>query len=950
MFGFIQRSLVIKLVSLILAVELLVAVALVHNHEYGLQQYLKVQIEQETQAIQRLLADSLAPPLYVDDKQDVKQRVGKIRKAWPQINYIAVETPEGHTVAHIGDALPATPATSKSPIAAIEQGVYHSAFAIELAGEVVGLAQFGFDLHQQQILLHDAARTIFWLGLLGAALGSLLLGFLLYRVTQRIKQLDAGVYKLVKGQLDTRVDIPGKDEISRLAASFNHMAETVAKRQACLEYDRDRFRTIADRTYAWEIWLNVDFELLWSNPASQRLTGYTVAELMAMDDFPNALQAVKKPKQEASDEEDTGPCVWNQLQYEERGSGYECRIRRKDGSEPWVAIYWQPTFNAHGEKSGTRVSFLDITVRRKADMFMRQSLSNIQVSESRHIQVNDRLQKQQTRFRALLSAMDLGILFETLDRWVEYVNPAFKEIWGLDKDTVLQHVPVSEVLEHLALIATKPSNASRYLLQAINTHDVSEPLETRLDDDRVIAQLSYPVYDNDMQAVGRLWVYEDVTRGQQTAEQMLYLAERDSLTGLWNRHRFELEMGRMMDMVQRYGHRFAVLYFDLDEFKDINDTYGHHEGDAVLTRISSELLQVIRINDVFARLGGDEFVILSMIDKDIEEVTHLAHRIVSTVSRIPFCFLGQNIRLTASLGISVYPDMTNDPDTLVMQADAAMYQAKMQGKNTWLLYDKKHVDSNATMKRMTWSQRIGHGLENGLFELHYQGIYNVQDKTLSHLEALVHLRDNENEEKLYLPTQFIPGAERSGKVLAIDRWVLQHVIGLLSQYENMPAVAVNISGRSFDDPTLAQQIHDWLHDAKVSPSRLLVELTETSAVTDIQDAQRFIETLHKTGCMVCLDDFGAGFSSFAYLKHITADVLKIDGQFIYDLPNDPENQLFLRAILDVAKGLRKQTVAEYVENEQVFEMLKILGVDMVQGYYLDRPQRDHPALPFLEKK
>ena len=908
MFGFIRRSLVVKLVSLVLFVELLVVLALVHNNEYRLQQYLKIQVEQEIQAVQLSLANSLAPPLFVDDKADVKQRIRKIQKAWPQINYIAVDTPEGHTVVHIGGALPPTPVKQQSPIAAIGQGVYHSTFAVELAGEVVGLAQVGFDLRQQQRLLQDAARTIFWLGLLGVVLSSLLLGFLLYQVTRRIKQLDGGVYKLIKGQLDTRVDIPGKDEVSCLAASFNHMAETIAKRQACLEYDKNRFRTIADRTYAWEIWLNVDFELLWSNPASQRLTGYTVAELMAMDDFPRALQAVKRPKQDTSDEEDTGPCVWRQLQYEERGSGYECRIRRKDGSEPWVAIYWQPTFNPHGENSGTRVSFLDITARRQADMFVLQSLSNLQLSESRHIQVNDRLQKQQTRFRALLSAMDLGILFETLDRWVEYVNPAFKEIWGLDKDTVLQDIPVSGVLEHLALIATRPSNASRYLLQAINTHDVSEPFETHLEDDRVITQLSYPVYDNDMRAVGRLWVYEDITRGRQTAEQLLYLAERDSLTGLWNRHRFQLEVERMVGMAQRYGHSFAVLYFDLDEFKYINDTYGHHEGDTVLTRVSGQVLQVMRKSDVFARLGGDEFVILSMIDKDLEEVTHLAHRIVSTVSRIPFCFLGQNIRVTASLGISVYPKMTNDPDALVVQADAAMYQAKMQGKNTWLLYDKKHGDNNASMTRMTWSQRIGHGLENGLFELHYQGVYNVQDKTLSHLEALVYLRDNENEGQLYLPTQFIPGAEKSGKVLAIDRWVLRHVIGLLSQYEDMPAVAVNISGRSFDDPTLAQQIHDWLHDAKVSPRRLLIELTETSAVTDIQDAQRFIETLHKTGCLVCLDDFGAGFSSFAYLKHIAADVLKIDGQFIYDLPNDPENQIFLRAILDVAKGLRKQTV------------------------------------------
>ena len=161
----------------------------------------------------------------------------------------------------------------------------------------------------------------------------------------------------------------------------------------------------------------------------------------------------------------------------------------------------------------------------------------------------------------------------------------------------------------------------------------------------------------------------------------------------------------------------------------------------------------------------------------------------------------------------------------------------------------------------------------------------------------------------------------------------------------MPPVAVNISGRSFDDPSLPQRIRNWLIDDQVDPQRLMIELTETAAVSDIQDAQRFIEALHQTGCTVCLDDFGAGFSSFAYLKHITADVLKIDGQFIHDLPNNPENQIFLRAMLDVAKGLKKTTVAEFVENQAVLDMLKTFDVDLAQGYHLDKPQKNHPAVP-----
>ena len=540
--------------------------------------------------------------------------------------------------------------------------------------------------------------------------------------------------------------------------------------------------------------------------------------------------------------------------------------------------------------------------------------------------------------------MSLGILFETPGRRVEYVNPAFEQMWALESDYELLGSPVSEVLEHSRHSFVRPSNSSNYVLNAQNVHERSEQFEIHLADGRVLTQISYPVRDNETRVIGRLWLYEDVTHERKTAEQLIYLAERDSLTGLFNRHRFQQEMERMVGIAQRYQHSFALLYFDLDEFKYVNDTYGHREGDTVLTRIAGELGQVVRENDIFARLGGDEFAILSLIDDDKEEVLRLSDRIVSSVSQIPFRFRGQNIRMTTSVGISIYPDMARDPDTLIAQADTAMYQAKSQGKNTWSLYDRQRDTSVSMMRQMTWSQRIEHGLGDGGFELHFQGIYAVQDRALSHFEALVRLRDSEDDSKLFLPGQFIPVAEKTGKILAIDQWELSQVIQLLRDYPKLPPIAVNISGRSFDDPSLPQRIRQWLTESEVAPSRLMIELTETAAVSDFHDAQRFIEALHQTGCRVCLDDFGSGFSSFAYLKHVTADVLKIDGQFIRDLPHNPENQIFLRAILDVAKGLDKVTVAEFVESEAVFDMLRDLGVDYAQGFHLDKPQRDHPAM------
>ncbi|MHB9103250.1 MAG: EAL domain-containing protein, partial [Sulfuricella sp.] len=272
------------------------------------------------------------------------------------------------------------------------------------------------------------------------------------------------------------------------------------------------------------------------------------------------------------------------------------------------------------------------------------------------------------------------------------------------------------------------------------------------------------------------------------------------------------------------------------------------------------------------------------------------------------------------------------------------YQSKDAGKNTWRVYRPDLDMSRAMVTRLSWNERIGHALEDSLLRLHFQGVYRAQDGGLSHLEALVRMMDAETPGQIIMPGHFISFAEKSGKIQEIDRWVIRTSIELLASSPDIPPIAVNISGRSFDDPTLPRHIAEQLAHYQVQPRRLLVELTETAAVSDLHDAQRFIEALRQTGCTVCLDDFGTGFSSFAYLKHLDVDVLKIDGLFIRNLPNDHDNQLFVKAIVDVARGMRKTTVAEFVEDGETLEMLKRFGVDLVQGYHLDRPRADHPAI------
>jgi diguanylate cyclase (GGDEF)-like protein len=556
------------------------------------------------------------------------------------------------------------------------------------------------------------------------------------------------------------------------------------------------------------------------------------------------------------------------------------------------------------------------------------------------------LDNSQARLISLLSAMSIGILFEDVDNRVIYFNPAFRRIWLIPEAIDLKGQRTPEVLRHSANVLARPDHFSRHILQVLATREVSETFEIVMADGRILTQLSYPVRDHEGRYIGRLWVYEDVTRERQTAEQLLYLAERDSLTGLYNRHRFQEELGRMLAEVERRHSTGALLFFDLDEFKYVNDTFGHRAGDAMLVRVAGEVSTLVRRNEILARLGGDEFAVL-VPDTNAAESARLAERIIRAISQIPFRFEGQNLRLTTSLGIAHYPDHGTNAEDLIAHADAAMYQAKESGKNAWRVYRADLDASREMLGRMSWHERLGKALEHGLLRLHFQGIYRAGDGALSHLEVLVRMVDEADPTRLIMPGHFIAYAEKSGKIRDVDRWVIAESARLLGAAPQVPALAVNISGRSFDDPLLAQYIAEQLARHRVDPARFMVELTETAAVSDLHDAQRFIEALRQTGCRVCLDDFGTGFSSFAYLKYLQADILKIDGLFIRDLPHDRDNQVFVKSIVDVARGMRKITIAEFVEDAETLEMLKQFGVDMVQGYHLDMPRAAHPALTLV---
>ena len=380
--------------------------------------------------------------------------------------------------------------------------------------------------------------------------------------------------------------------------------------------------------------------------------------------------------------------------------------------------------------------------------------------------------QEQARMSSLLSAMNIGILFEDVGNRVIYFNPAFRRMWLIPDGIELTGRLTRDVLGFSANVLARPDHFSRHILHVLGTHEVSETFEIVMADGRVVTQITYPVRDHEGRFIGRLWIYEDVTRERQTAEQLIYLAERDSLTGLYNRHRFQEELSRMLVEAERRRTHGALLFFDLDEFKYINDTFGHRAGDAMLIRVAGEVGALVRRSEIFSRLGGDEFAVL-LPDAAETDAARLAERITRAISQIPFRFEGQNLRLTTSLGIALYPTHGANAEELIAHADAAMYQAKEAGKNAWRVYREDRDASREMLHRLSWHERIGNALERNLLRLHFQGVYHAADGRLSHLEALVRMLDESEPTQVIMPGHFIPTAEKTGKILDIDRWVIR---------------------------------------------------------------------------------------------------------------------------------------------------------------------------------
>lgn len=430
---------------------------------------------------------------------------------------------------------------------------------------------------------------------------------------------------------------------------------------------------------------------------------------------------------------------------------------------------------------------------------------------------------------------------------------------------------------------------------------------------------------------------QDISERKELAQRLEYLIDHDFLTGLVNRRRFEQELSREAERVARYGAPSAVLVIDLDNFKDVNDAFGHKAGDDLLKGVAGAVRHRIRQTDLLARIGGDEFAVL-LPQTDIDQAQVAADGLVKAMGRHVAVLGDRSIHVTASVGLAMFDGLS--AAEVLACADLAMYEAKQAGRNRFALYDPARGRRGRVSARLAEVESLRTALEEDRFVVYGQPILDLREGAVRRYEVLLRLRDEESGE-LLAPNRFLYVAERLGLIQDIDGWVVRRAIELIAELERAGrrlVLHVNLSGRSIGDPRMAALTESALTEAGIDPSRLVIELTETAAIANIEAAKDFAHRLRARGCRLALDDFGAGFGSFFYLKNLPFDYFKIDGDFIRGIASSSMDQLVVGAIVGIARGMGKKTIAEFVTDDETLRLLAKAGVDYAQGYHVGRPR------------
>jgi diguanylate cyclase (GGDEF)-like protein/PAS domain S-box-containing protein len=600
----------------------------------------------------------------------------------------------------------------------------------------------------------------------------------------------------------------------------------------------------------------------------------------------------------------------------------ESQLRRRDGTLITVQENARVIRDAAGAIVGYEGTLTDITERKRAE-----------------IQLYEEKEKAQVTLQSIGDA----VITTDAEGRVEYLNPVAEELTGWDSREACGR-PVAEVF-HVVSEATRQPLDSPILhcLREGRVVDMVEPsvLVNRRGQEISVQDSAAPIRDRGGRLIGVVMVFHDVSQERRLQRALSYQATHDALTGLINRREFEHRLNEALQVArQDPSIRHVVMYLDLDQFKVVNDTCGHQAGDRLLKQITSVLQTRVRTSDTLARLGGDEFGVL-LQDCPLEMAQRIGEDLRQAIRDFRFEWQDRVMNVGVSIGLAEMNGECETLSTIMSAADVACYSAKESGRNRVHTYNEGRAPERH--REMQWVSRLNRACEEERLVLYCQPIVPIRQGVAAtrQFELLLRMRDESGQ--LVLPNEFIPAAERFNVMPAIDRWVVRQACRHLAHRRESGSVApycltINVSTTTINDEQFLDHVIAEMANADVSPGSLCFELTETTAMTSLAAATHFISELRKRGVKFSLDDFGSGLSSFMFLKNLPVDYVKIDGQFVHNVAQDPIDRSMVEAITQIAGAMGIGTIAERVDSAEVLEQLALIGVQYAQGHYIASPQ------------
>lgn len=718
--------------------------------------------------------------------------------------------------------------------------------------------------------------------------------------TELIDLLDAMEAQRISGNLSQRVPTEDYTEVGQVAQAYNRVMEALeTATQRTLSIVRDMRDGIVTFTR--------DGVLTSLNPGAEKLLGVS------------AHQAVGRPFAQVL--RDAGyPHALGADRLCRPGSKMELRMTRPGGQR----VYFEVSVSENHQDAELRFTgaVRDVTERKAVETQLHQERDLAQVT---------------------LASIGDGVITTDEAGVIQYINPIAARLTGWPAHQAKgQHITRVYNLQDEATRQTLP-NPVREVLKSSQTLPRREhALLLRRDQDSVpVLDTAAPIRSRDGFIIGAVLVFHDVTVTLNLARELTHQATHDALTGIPNRREFERRVSELLSRPDPPGPGHVVCYLDLDQFKVVNDTCGHVAGDELLRQITRLMRGHLRSTDMLARLGGDEFGVL-LQSCPLERALQLVDKLREAVADFRFGWEGKSFAIGVSIGLVCIDDELRDLGLLLARADAACYAAKERGRNRIHVYQADDTRLLEQKGQMQWVARLQQALDQDHLRLYVQPIVPLHpdagDKV--HFEILVRLAEGD---QLVQPGAFLPAAERYGLMPRIDQWVVNNTLAWmgdrLRQHGALDGVyCINLSGASLSDERFRHSLHATLKQRALPPGTVCFEITETAAVANLSKVVQFIGEVKQLGCLFALDDFGSGLSSFAYLKNLPVDFLKIDGSFVKDIETDPIDLAMVQAINTIGHVMGLKTIAEYVVSEAILERLRRIGVDYGQGYHLGEPQ------------